>query len=185
MNKRLSRFFATSIREVVFGIEDSLVSTLGTVTGVAVGSQDTYIVILSGIVLIFSEATSMAAGSYLSSKSALSVEEAIEKGKPDHKGHLVEPKPIKAAAVMGSFYFVGGIIPLLPYFFYPISFAMVLSVGLTAASLFLHGLFVSRFTKRPALRSGFNMLIISFVAAGLGYLVGRLVSMYFGVEVPA
>jgi predicted membrane protein (TIGR00267 family) len=60
---------ASSVREVVFGLEDSLVSTLGTVSGVAVGSGEPYIVVLSGVVLVFVEAVSMAAGSYLSSKS--------------------------------------------------------------------------------------------------------------------
>jgi vacuolar iron transporter family protein len=59
-----------SIREVVFGLEDSLVSTLGTVSGVAVGSGEPYIVVMSGIILVFVEAISMAAGSYLSSKSS-------------------------------------------------------------------------------------------------------------------
>jgi predicted membrane protein (TIGR00267 family) len=59
----------SSVREVVFGLEDSLVSTLGTVSGVAVGSGEPYIVVLTGVVLVFVEAVSMAAGSYLSSKS--------------------------------------------------------------------------------------------------------------------
>lgn len=59
----------SSLREVVFGLEDSLVSTLGTVSGIAVGSGDRYVVILSGVVLVFVEAISMAAGSFLSSKS--------------------------------------------------------------------------------------------------------------------
>ena len=57
------------VEEVVFGVEDSLVSTLGALTGIAIGTQSTYVVVLSGIVLIFAEATSMTAGSYLSSKS--------------------------------------------------------------------------------------------------------------------
>lgn len=61
---------AASIREVVFGLEDSFVSTLGTVSGIAVGSGDRFIVILSGLVLVTVEAISMAAGSYLSSKAA-------------------------------------------------------------------------------------------------------------------
>jgi len=53
----------------VFGVEDSLVSTLGVLTGVAAGTQSTYVVVLSGVVLIFAEGLSMAAGSYLSSKA--------------------------------------------------------------------------------------------------------------------
>lgn len=61
------------VEEVVFGVEDSLVSTMGVLTGVAAGTQSTYVVVLSGIVLIFAEATSMAAGSYLSSKAERAV----------------------------------------------------------------------------------------------------------------
>lgn len=66
---KLRETLAASVREVVFGLEDSLVSTLGAVSGVAVGSGEPYIVILSGVVLVFVEALSMSAGSYLSSKS--------------------------------------------------------------------------------------------------------------------
>lgn len=61
---------ASNIREVVFGIEDSLVSTFGAITGVAAGSGQSGIVILSGLVIVMVEAISMAAGSYLSSKAA-------------------------------------------------------------------------------------------------------------------
>lgn len=57
-------------REIVFGMEDSLVSTLGATAGVAVGSGDRFVVILTGMVLVAVEAISMAAGSYLSTKAA-------------------------------------------------------------------------------------------------------------------
>jgi len=63
----------SSIREIVFGMEDALVSTLGAITGIAAGTGSTFVVVLSGIVLIFAEALSMTAGSYLSSKSAQEV----------------------------------------------------------------------------------------------------------------
>lgn len=58
-----------SIREIVFGLEDSLVSTIGVVAGIAAGTGDQQIVILSGSVLVVVEALSMAAGSFLSSQS--------------------------------------------------------------------------------------------------------------------
>ncbi len=75
----LRQKLVNSIREVVFGMEDALVSTLGALTGIAVGSQSGYIVILSGIVLVFVEALSMSAGSYLSSKSARQLFESRRK----------------------------------------------------------------------------------------------------------
>jgi VIT1/CCC1 family predicted Fe2+/Mn2+ transporter len=57
------------MRPLVFGLEDGIVSTAGAVVGIAAGSQNSHVVILSGTVLILVEALSMAAGEYLSSKS--------------------------------------------------------------------------------------------------------------------
>ncbi|NBS68135.1 hypothetical protein EBT31_04370 [bacterium] len=66
----LGKRISANIREVVFGLEDSFVSTLGAVSGMAVGSGEVKIVLLAGVVLVTVEALSMAAGSYLSSKAA-------------------------------------------------------------------------------------------------------------------
>ena len=65
---------ASLIREVVFGMEDGLVSTMGAVTGIAAGTHDHFIVVLSGFVIIAVESISMAVGSYLSSKSELEID---------------------------------------------------------------------------------------------------------------
>ncbi|MBT4850148.1 hypothetical protein HON36_04845, partial [Candidatus Parcubacteria bacterium] len=59
----------STIREVVFGMEDGMVSTLGAVTGIAVGSQDQAAVLLAGSVIIAVESISMGMGSYISSLS--------------------------------------------------------------------------------------------------------------------
>ncbi|MFC1687852.1 VIT1/CCC1 transporter family protein [Patescibacteria group bacterium] len=59
----------SALREIVFGMEDGMVSTLGAITGIAVGSQDHYTVLLAGIVIISVESISMGIGSYLASKS--------------------------------------------------------------------------------------------------------------------
>lgn len=77
-----------NVRDVVFGLEDSLVSTLGTVTGVAVGTHDPFYVVLTGVVLVFVEAISMTAGSYLSSKSARELYD--QRAKQDHARVLHE-----------------------------------------------------------------------------------------------
>lgn len=58
-----------SIRELIFGLEDGLVSTMGAIAGIAAGTDNASIVILSGLVIIAVEALSMTAGSYLSNKS--------------------------------------------------------------------------------------------------------------------
>ncbi|MBI5369887.1 VIT1/CCC1 transporter family protein [Candidatus Uhrbacteria bacterium] len=180
-NLSLERWISESIREIVFGLEDSLVSTLGALTGIAIGANNTFIVILSGLVILAAECTSMAAGSYLSSKSALETEAVIHR----HDGispHTQE-SPVRAAMVMGLCYLVGGVVPLLPYFLFPISFALIVSIPLTAVVLFLVGVWSSHFTKRPAFRSGVEMAIISLSAALIGYVIARAVNWYFGINV--
>jgi predicted membrane protein (TIGR00267 family) len=59
----------TKLREAVFGTQDGLISTLGALTGIAAGTQSGEAVIVAGFVIIVVESLSMAAGSYLSSKS--------------------------------------------------------------------------------------------------------------------
>lgn len=78
-----------AIRELVFGLEDGLVSTLGAVAGVAAGTQDSKIVILTGAVIIVVESLSMAAGSYLSNKSH---REFLQK-RVDDERREIEEKP--------------------------------------------------------------------------------------------
>ena len=57
------------LREAVFGTQDGLISTLGALTGIAAGTQNAEAVVVAGFVIIVVESLSMAAGSYLSSKS--------------------------------------------------------------------------------------------------------------------
>jgi len=59
----------TRLREAVFGVQDGLISTMGALTGIAAGTQSGEVVVVAGFVIIAVESLSMAAGSYLSSKS--------------------------------------------------------------------------------------------------------------------
>ncbi len=177
----LQRTIMESMREIIFGLEDSLVSTLGALTGIAIGARSTYIVILSGLVLLAAEGMSMAAGSYLSSKSAFETERLLHEH--DGKDFDHEANPIRAGLVMGVFYFIGGLVPLAPYFFFSIQTALLLSIPLTALVLFLVGVWSSTYTRRGAMRSGAEMVFISLSAALIGYVIARGVSWYFGVEV--
>lgn len=59
----------TRVREAVFGTQDGLISTLGALTGIAAGTHNPEAVVIAGFVIVSVESLSMAAGSYLSSKS--------------------------------------------------------------------------------------------------------------------
>ena len=57
------------IRELVFGIQDGLISTVGLLAGVQGATDNSVAVIITGFTAMFSGAISMAAGSYLSSNA--------------------------------------------------------------------------------------------------------------------
>ena len=64
-----------TIREGIFGLEDGLVSTLGSITGIAAATHDPFTILLAGGVIISVESISMAVGSFLSSKSERQIAE--------------------------------------------------------------------------------------------------------------
>jgi predicted membrane protein (TIGR00267 family) len=65
-----------AMRELVFGVNDGLVSTLSLVSGVAGAAVQQSVVLLAGIAGLLSGAISMAAGAYISTKSQREVYEA-------------------------------------------------------------------------------------------------------------
>lgn len=163
-----------SVREIVFGLEDSLVSTMGAVTGIAIGTQDREVIILSGLVILAVEATSMAAGSFLSTETAELAENKSNK--------TARHQSIKAAVVMFVSYIFGGAIPLIPYFFLKPSFAIFFSVIFAVAALVGAGCWVGRFIGRPRWETALQMAIVSLAAALIGYFVGWAVSTYFKIN---
>jgi VIT1/CCC1 family predicted Fe2+/Mn2+ transporter/rubrerythrin len=78
------------VRDMIFGANDGLVSTLAFVAGVVGAITNSNIVLLSGIAELFAGTISMAAGSYQSSKSELEVLERESQRKKVKKGMTVE-----------------------------------------------------------------------------------------------
>lgn len=73
--KREEVRWLAQIREVVFGMQDGLISTVGFVAGVHGATSDDRLVLLAGIVQMIAGAFSMAAGAYLSTKAEREVVE--------------------------------------------------------------------------------------------------------------
>src|SRR3989344_3129963 len=70
--------FVLYVRNFIFGAEDSLVSTVGLLSGVAIGGVAKVDILLPGMVLIFVEAFSMAVGSFLAEFSVRKLPTAME-----------------------------------------------------------------------------------------------------------
>lgn len=84
---------SSSIREVVFGMEDGMVSTLGAITGIAIGSQDQYTIVLAGVIIVAVESISMSIGSYISNRSENEIDQRkIEEEKEEIADFPVQEK---------------------------------------------------------------------------------------------
>jgi VIT1/CCC1 family predicted Fe2+/Mn2+ transporter len=93
------------VRNLVYGAEDSLVSTTGVVVGVALAGFPHHHVIITGVILVVVEALSMAFGSFISE---------------DHFMDTAEMKYtttdiLTYSTVMFLSYMIAGFIPLLPF----------------------------------------------------------------------
>ncbi len=72
-----------SIREIVFGVQDGILTTLGIVTGIGAAQSGRLTIIISGLVALLAGTLSMAVGQYLGSKAEREVVQAsieMEKG---------------------------------------------------------------------------------------------------------
>ncbi len=84
------------MRELVFGMEDGLVSNLGIVFAVFVATHSQSTILLAGLASMFAGALSMAAGSYLSSKSVKEIYQTEVKNAKE----LIKKRPKKASSEM-------------------------------------------------------------------------------------
>src|SRR3989304_6508319 len=221
-----------SIRDIVFGLEDGLVSTVGVLTGIAAGTCDYFVIILSGFVFVVVTALSMGVGSFLSSQSESDLQKRRAKDMKDmiisnpkkakeilflvykklglkkhERDHLLRKAakdhqfwqeelnmhylgiskladyPVLNAMYMFVAYVLGGSIPILPYFFFPIETAILLSVPFTVIALFIVGSLKGRLAYKSWWKSGLTMALLCFSVALLGYVTGQLVDYFFHVKV--
>ncbi|MEK7464189.1 MAG: VIT1/CCC1 transporter family protein [Patescibacteria group bacterium] len=154
------------IRNFVFGVEDSLVSTVGLLSGIVFAGVSRTDVIITGVILIFVEGFSMGVGSFLSEWSA---EEYVLQHETNFR------KSAKSAFVMLISYLVAGFIPLFPYFFVGGNKAIFISIPISLVTLFFLGIGSGRFSKVNTLKDGLRMLIIGGLAIVIGVVVGKLV----------
>lgn len=156
--------YSLYIRNFVFGVEDSLVSTVGLLSGVAVSGAGKGTVLLTGVILIFVEAFSMAVGSFLSNQSA--EEYTVQKDLP-----LVGS--LGGGIVMFISYFISGFIPLAPYIFFSNGDALIISIVASLIALFALGAFGSSISRVNMWKGGLQMSLIGGFAIIIGVLVGN------------
>lgn len=155
----------TTLRNFVFGVEDSLVSTVGLLSGIAVGGVPKGTILMTGIILIAVEAISMAVGSFLA-------EDVAEEAKENKSADIVARD---GAIVMFVSYILAGFIPLFPYFFSTSNYTVVYSIGLTFVGLAVLGIMSGKLFSVSIVKSTFRILLLGGFAVAVGVGVGRLI----------
>lgn len=166
MNKRTAFVSAdnqTFIRNFIFGAEDSLVSTVGLLSGIAIAGVPRPTLILTGIVLIFVEAFSMGVGSYLS--------ESITSDENSDQRRI----SISAAFIMLGSYIFAGLIPLFPYYFLAGMLGIVASISCSLAALGVLGVVSSRLSRTNMRRNTIRMILLGGSAIAVGIIVSFLI----------
>lgn len=161
---------ALYLRNFIFGVEDSLVSTVGLISGIAIADMPQSSILITGVTLIFVEAFSMAVGSLISEHS---VEEY------ENHSEVSILYPVKGSLVMFFAYFIFGFLPVLPYVLMNKEYAFWFSITISLAVLFILGAVSSKFFGTKIIRHGFEMLLIGGAAIAIGILVGKFIGPAF------
>ncbi|HLD04726.1 MAG TPA: VIT1/CCC1 transporter family protein [Candidatus Nanoarchaeia archaeon] len=173
------------VREIVFGLNDGIVSTFALLAGITGAVISWEALIIAALVEIVTGALSMALGTFISTKSQIE----FYNGNLDGKKHIKkEVKALKdgfenpeiAAVQIGIAFLIGGLVPLWPYFVWVEQSALWVSLMSTCAFLFVVGALKSRFTHKLWWHSGLEMVVIAALAGFISYYLGVFVAGLIG-----
>ncbi len=154
------------LRTIIFGITDSLVSTVGLLAGIDVSGAPHATIALTGLVYAFVEAFSMAVGNFLSEESGEEYE---------RKAAVSGRQAFSAGAVMFIAFVLASFIPLVPYLLFTGWMAPTISVVGSVLALFVVGLMSARISRLPMIWRGVRMALLGGSAIIIGVLVGFVV----------
>ncbi len=158
--------FVIYFRNFIFGVEDSLASTVGLLSGVAITDVGRRELVSTGFILIFVEAFSMAVGSFLSEQYA---EDYVKQGEvPMHNAFV-------GSIIMFFSYLIAGLIPITPYILAG-KHALAVSIIASLIGLFLVGLGSAKVSGTRIFSSTVRMVLIGGLAVLVGVIVGHVVS---------
>ncbi|MBI3627619.1 MAG: VIT1/CCC1 transporter family protein [Candidatus Sungbacteria bacterium] len=152
------------LRNFIFGVEDSLVSTVGLLAGVAEAGSSRGVILVTGMVYIVVEAFSMAVGSFLS-------EHSIEEYEGDAKS---VSRSIIGASTMFLSFVIAGLIPLFPYLVLSLQTGFFLSIIVSLLALLLLGILNAQFSNKSWIYKSIEMVVIGGAAIAIGLVAGKL-----------
>lgn len=88
--------------------------------------------------------------------------------------------PLQGALILAATFAVAALIPVGPFFFLPVTQAVVVAIVLSSIAMFGLGVFKSRLTKRSPIVSGLEIVALVAAAAVGGFVVGTLLPRALG-----
>ena len=162
-------------QSIILGLNDGLVEILALVAGIAVVATSSFIVVALGLLAGVSGTLSMAGGVYLSARSENLVMAHEGEGKT---------KPRKEAAYTGFWYFVGALVPVLPFIFGMGGIeGDIVSMALVGAALTVASSVIAIMSGTSIRKRATEMVVISLGAALVTITLGVLARHYFGFSV--
>jgi VIT1/CCC1 family predicted Fe2+/Mn2+ transporter len=154
---------ALYLRSIIFGINDSLVSTVGFLAGISVAGVPRGTIALTGIIYALVESFSMAMGDFLSEESA---EEYMSKSNVNDRPSVISAIFMFISCVLAS------LVPLVPYIIFTSATAFFVSICLSVFALFVVGMVSARFSRLPVLWRGIRMASLGGAAIVMGVAIG-------------
>ena len=168
MAQHFKNISAGYLRAFIFGVEDSLVSTVGLLSGIVIAGVSKPAIIATGMVLILVEGFSMAVGNFLSEYSAESYAARAE---------VPYRRSIIAGLIMFFSYVVSGLVPLFPYIAAPVDSALRISVALSLLALFALGVIGAKVSNIRIIANGLRVAVVGGAAILIGIIAGNLLKL--------
>ena len=154
------------VGSMVLGINDALVELTGALAGFTLALSESRIIAGVGLITGIAASLSMAASEYQSTKA---------------EGQAISP--LKASLYTGTVYFITVLLLILPYLLFAnpyVSLAVMMAVAMGVILFFTFYISVAR--DLPFWRRFLEMAGISFGVAGLTFLLGWAVKVFFHIQ---
>jgi VIT1/CCC1 family predicted Fe2+/Mn2+ transporter len=167
----------TNIRDVAFGMNDGLVEILAVVAGFGAALRTPLLIAIAGFIVAISGTLSMAGGAYISTEYEASVTGVT--GGENHRA-----TPLRSAFFVGVPYFIGSLLPLLPFLLgMSGTGAVAVAVLLTMAALTVISAIISIVSNSDMLKRITRTLMISLGAAAITIILGYYARTAFNLAI--
>jgi vacuolar iron transporter family protein len=167
------------LRDMVYGANDGIVTTFAVIAGVVGANLEPQIILIIGVASLVADGFSMAASSFLASKSHRQVVEQVDG--VDETNEALCSNPLWSSVLTFIAFIAMGSVPLLPYIVsLPGETRFTVAAGVTACTLFVTGALRAAVTKRSVWLSGLEMTAVGGAAAMMAFYAGRFISSLSG-----